>query len=261
MRFQILGSGGAVPVPLPFCKCALCANARKDHSLRRNSSCLYVPEIRTLVDCPEDISDSLNRHCVSGVDNLFITHWHPDHCFGLRILLESYYDFIESRPLKQIDVFIPKASYEKLRSIYPVDFFINIQKMGNLTLIDDGDSFEFGDMKVSVVGYGGKGSTHCAFLFEQAGKRALYAPCDTIDFEGSVEDLDLLVHECGLLSKVDTEISFSDMIERFKDWKPKRVVLTHFEEPELRLFSDSYDAWKEECSNLKFAEDGMLIEV
>ena len=77
MKFKILGSGGAMPVPRPFCQCELCSLARKNKKYRRNSCSAFIEEIRTLIDCPEDIGNSLNTENIKQIDNMFITHWHP----------------------------------------------------------------------------------------------------------------------------------------------------------------------------------------
>ena len=83
MELIILGSGGAIPTPRPFCQCIICKKARKlGEPYKRNSSSLFIQDINTVIDCGEDISDSLNRRDVKKIDNLFITHWHPDHTFG-----------------------------------------------------------------------------------------------------------------------------------------------------------------------------------
>ena len=88
MKLTILGSGGAMPTPRPYCQCAICKKARKfGEPFKRNSSSIFINEINTVIDCGEDIADSLNRRNVKKVDNLFITHSHPDHTFGLRHLL------------------------------------------------------------------------------------------------------------------------------------------------------------------------------
>ena len=79
-----------MPTPRPLCDCGVCERARKEGApYIRNSSSLYLEEINTVIDAPEDIGSSLNRENITGVENVFITHWHPDHTFGLRVILEA----------------------------------------------------------------------------------------------------------------------------------------------------------------------------
>lgn len=126
--------------PRPFCQCKTCKKARKvGEPYRRNSSSLFINEINTVIDCGEDIADSLNRRSVKQVKNLFITHWHPDHTFGFRPILEAYYDFRNSKPERTVNVYIPKKVYETLKQEYPaIDYLISIQKTGRLHLIEKG---------------------------------------------------------------------------------------------------------------------------
>jgi ribonuclease BN (tRNA processing enzyme) len=59
----------------------LTQKARKDKSLQRDCSCFWIDDIKTLVDCPETVGNSANKAGIAEIQNLFITHWHPDHCF------------------------------------------------------------------------------------------------------------------------------------------------------------------------------------
>ncbi len=255
-------------LPRPLCECELCKRARKDNSLKRNSSCAYIPEIKTLIDCPEDIADSLNRHNVTKVNNLLITHWHPDHTFGLRLLLEANYDFVNNKAEKQINIYIGKKVYETLKQRYPaLDYQVNVLKLAKINIIEDGDILEFGDAKIKVAGYTGKESEWYGYLFENNGKKLLYTPCDTINFKeySKYTELDYWVTETGIISDtVENEIYFPDMIKRIKEIQPKKTILTHIEELELKLHGeDALEKRKKEYQdiNINIAYDGMEIEL
>lgn len=266
LTLTILGSSGAMPTPRPFCDCKTCEKARKEgEPYRRNSSSLLIDEIDTVIDCGEDIADSLNRRCVKKVENLFITHWHPDHTFGLRPILEANYDFRTEKPKRTVNVYIPKKVFETLEQKFPaIDYFLNSQKTGKLHLIEDGDRIKIGDITIGVVGYQGKDSDTYAYLIEKNDKKVLYAPCDTISFDNykNFSDLDVLINECGLFSDVPTEISFEELMKRIREIKPKRSIMTHIEEVEINIWGEDYlQKMKEKYSdiNLDFASDGMEI--
>ena len=269
MKFKILGSGGAMPVPRPFCQCKLCTLARKNKKYKRNSCSAFIEDIKTLIDCPEDIGDSLNRNNIKQVDNLFITHWHPDHTFGLRVVLESNFDFIENKPTKCINVYIAKRVYETLKEKYSaIDYHTNVLKVAKIIFIEDEDKIKCNDVIISVVGYNGKKSDWYAFLFEKNGKRLLYSPCDTLHFNKyqKFKNIDWWVTECGIFShdKVKTELSFPDLIKRLKKVNPKKAVLVHIEEIELQRWGLEYlKKLKEEHKdiNLEFAHDGLVLEL
>ena len=269
MKFKILGSGGAMPVPRPFCQCELCSLARKNAKYKRNSCSAFVEDINTLIDCPEDIGDSLNRENIKQVDNLFITHWHPDHTFGLRVLLEAKFDFIEKKSLKCVNIYIAKKVYETLKEKYPtIEYCTNVIKVAKIKFIDDGDKLIFNDITINVVGYNGKNSDWYAFLFEKNGIRLLYSPCDTLHFNSysKFKNIDLWVTECGIFShdKVKSEISFPDLLRRLKKIHPKKTILVHIEEIELQRWGLDYlKKLKEEQKDIKleFAQDGLVLEV
>lgn len=268
MHLTILGSGGAISTPRPFCDCAVCKKARKlGEPYRRNSSSLFIDDINTVIDCGEDIADSLNRRDVKKVDNLFITHWHPDHTFGLRTILEANFDFINNKAKKAINVYIPDKVFKTLKEKFPtIDYFLNIQKTGNLCLIKDGDEIKIKDVTISAIGYSGADSDTYAYLISQDEKKVLYAPCDTIDFVNykNFKNLDLLINECGLFSTVSSELSFDDLMDRVRKIKPKKTILTHIEEPEINFYGEGYlKKVKEKYSdvNFNFAIDGMKINI
>jgi len=268
MKLTILGSGGAIPTPRPFCQCIICRKARKlGEPYKRNSSSLFIQDINGVIDCGEDIADSLNKRNIQKIDNLFITHWHPDHTFGLRPILQANLDFEKDKPYKKINLYVPKKTFETLKEkISAIDYFINVQKLVVLHLVDDGDKIKIGDMKISVVGYKGKQSDIYAYLIESKGKKVLYAPCDTISFDNykNFSNLDLLINECGLFSGDKTEISFSALMERIREIKPKKTIITHIEEIELNEFGEKhFEKSKKQYPdvNFDFAYDGMKIKI
>ena len=135
-----------------------------------------------------------------------------------------------------------------------------------VNFIEDGESVEFGKIKVTAVGFTGKDSETFSYLFEEGEKKVLYAPCDTISFkrEEDFKDLDLLINECGLFSKISGEICFSDLMKRLKNMCPKRTILTHIEEIEVNAFGEEHlQKMKDKHSdvNFDFAHDGMQIQL
>ena len=86
VRVTVLGSGGALVTPRPGCPCRVCVSARRSPGEARGGPSVYVHDAHVLIDAPEDVVWSLNRVGIRRVDHLFITHWHPDHSAGLRVL-------------------------------------------------------------------------------------------------------------------------------------------------------------------------------
>lgn len=268
MKLTILGSGGATPTPRPFCRCPVCERARKEgEPYKRNSSSLFVNDIFAIIDCGEDIGDSLNRRNVKRVDSLFITHWHPDHTYGLRPLLEAYFNFETNKPDRRVTVYIPRNVFEELKRHYPsISHFSDTLKVAMIQHINHTQSVQLGNIKITAVGYKGEHSSIFAYLLEESNKKVLYAPCDTINFEQKIYDLDLLINECGLFSyeKIRGEISFPALMRRIRMLRPKKTVLTHIEEIEINTWGWHYlEKMKNKYKDISFdfAFDGMEIEI
>ena len=267
MKLIFLGTGGAIPTPRLFGECNLCNKAReKGIPYKRNSSSLYIDKINGIIDCPEDISDSINSKNIFNIKTLFITHWHPDHTFGLRLLLEANYDFINRKALKKIDIYISKNVYMDLRRHYPnIDYMENEEKMCNIKFIEHNESVEINGVRVTAIGYKGINSCIYGYLLEEKNKKILYTPCDTIEYEQEIYNLDYMITECGMFSKeIKSEIQFDDLINKIRKFKCKKVFLTHIEEIELSKFGYEYlNKVSSEYSDvdLTFAYDGLVLDI
>lgn len=268
MKLLFLGTGGAMPTPRPFCQCETCKKARTIGApYKRNSSSLFIKDINTVIDCGEDIASSLNRENIKEVDNLFITHWHPDHTFGLRAIIEANFNFRTNKPNHVINLYIPKKVYKQLQKMFPaIDYYINVQKTAKLHLIEDNQKLKFKNITIIPIGFTGKNSETYGYLFEEKNKKTLYSPCDTIGFNNykNQKDLDLLITECGLFSKVSTEISFEQEIKRIREIKPKGVIFTHIEEIETKIWKEKHfldQKKKYKDINFDYAKDGQIIDI
>jgi phosphoribosyl 1,2-cyclic phosphate phosphodiesterase len=87
MKLEFLGSGGNSPIPTPTCRCEVCAEARTEgipYARRGNS--MYLHDLNALIDAPEYAFSNLNRAGIDRLEYVFLTHWHPDHVNGLRVV-------------------------------------------------------------------------------------------------------------------------------------------------------------------------------
>ena len=268
IKLTILGSGGSIPTPRPFCSCALCLKAKEEgEPYKRNSSSLFVHGINAVIDCGEDVAESLNRRNIKRVDRLFITHWHPDHTFGLRLILESNFDFSKRKPIRPLHLYIPSKVLQGLTKYYGIfDYLINKRKTAILHTTEHGDEIKIDDISVKTIGYKGKESDTYAYSIERGSKKILYSPCDTIEFDNykKFRNLDLWITECGVLTTHLSEILFNAMIQRIMKIRPKKTILTHLEEPDIASFSLDYPNGlkkKYRDLNIDFAYDGMEIKI
>lgn len=86
MKLEILGSGGAVTTPRPFCTCPVCRLARQGSAKDgRLGPSVFVHGPDLLIDTPEEISVQLNRSTIQAISACTYSHWHPDHTSGKRV--------------------------------------------------------------------------------------------------------------------------------------------------------------------------------
>lgn len=113
-------------------------------------------------------------------------------------------------------------------------------------------------------------------MFEQDGKKLIYAPCDCKQFPGNeiLYDADILVIGntfIGNILKKNTIIhedhplrkelhSMENIIEIKGKYKIKKVIITHIEEDWGKSF-DEYKELEKNYQNIFFAYDGMKVEI
>lgn len=268
MRIKILGSGGSIPTPKIGCSCSVCTKARNiGKPYKRNSNSIYLFNTKSIFDCPEDINASVNENAIEEIEAVFITHWHPDHCFGLRLLMQCGYNFYSEKVNHQFSLFIPENVYKILIEVYPaIKFQLESLKTAKLMLIADREVITLNESTIQPIGFTGKDADTFGYLISDGSRNVLYSPCDTMGFNKYKEfrNLDLWITECGCFSDYKGEISFEKVIERINEINPAKTIFTHIEEEELNMagweymekLKDKYDE-----INFDFAFDNMEIEI
>jgi len=267
MEFIILGSGGATPIPRPLCQCSICRRARKGIG-KRNHCSAFLTKANFLFDCGEDIKESLNRENIKRIDTLFLTHWHPDHSFGLREVLEANYDFRREKAARVITIYIARRVFDQLKHNFPaILHWVKDKKLARIKFLEHGQRVKAKGATITAIGFTGKNASTYGFLIE-AKKRLFYAPCDTIQLRERFipKNIDILVHELGIFSYglLKTEISFPDMIKRIERINPEKAILTHIEEVELKAHGEyklKEIERKYKQLHLKIAFDGLRIRI
>ena len=282
MELRIIGSSGNACTPWPTCTCPLCMRARtlggKDE---RYGNHLYIEELGLLTDASEHLFTRLNRFGVTDIRRLVISHWHPDHTAGLRIIQALSGTFL--RPdANHLHLYLTRAVYEETRKkVSPaLDHYLENSNT-TLTFLEDGAPLAFdGWIMTPVTAPQHLGGAHTIthFLFEHTGKRVFFAPDETKYLDLSrceLENLDLLIKECGYFThgtdgvrivpttfalEVPEEITFEETIAQLETIGPKRVILTEIEESFKRTHED-YEtlAARHAHLNLEFAYDNMTI--
>ena len=282
MKFIIIGSGGCVCLPKPLCQCKICVEARnKGGRYKRYGCSLYLKDASLLVDTPEDIAHSLNAADVRSVERILYTHSDPDHTLGMRVLEQlrlEWLDYYEKIPPRSpIDVYATPEVMETLNGIgigygALLDYYVGM-RLANRKLITE--PVTFGNIKITAVPVG-KSKSVSVFVFEENGRKVVYAPCDCKPFPAveSMRNADLLIIGNTFISDVlkDNRIigtdhplrqelhSMEEVIEIKRKLSIADVIVTHIEEDWGKSYDD-YITLENEYPNVKFAYDGMAVEV
>ena len=155
MNLEILGSGGAVATPKPFCNCESCKDARnKNHTRFGPSVFIHGPDI--LIDTPEEISVEVNRSKIKNLNAVLYSHWHPDHTAGKRFF-EMNIDWIGLPPQnKKTKVIITEkiaSTFETNMSIMDnLKYFIYLGII-DLIKVENDKEIELSGYKIKPVQY------------------------------------------------------------------------------------------------------------
>lgn len=171
----------------------------------------------------------------------------------------------------------PEELHENLRSIQSqygplLDYY---EKRGFIRQSPFRDSIQVGPAKIDAIPVDRGEQTAFIYVFERAGRRIVYAPCDLKPFperrtEVQRPDLPVIqpgIFETGLKHRfkypVDhisraTLYTFEQTLELATRIEAKKVLFVHLEEYWNRGFDD-YCAL--ESDGIRFAYDGMRIEV
>jgi phosphoribosyl 1,2-cyclic phosphate phosphodiesterase len=254
MNFLVTGSGGALRIPNATCQCATCREARaRGVPYKRLGQSLYLREIAALFDASEDVNEAINAYSVARVDLIFITHWHPDHTAGIRVIEALH----AASGGKRVEVFLPPGGLDfSINGNSILEWFV---RSGYCSLHALDAPVERGTVTVTPVpldnGYA------LAFVVDSAGKRLVHAPCHAMYLPDRPElrNADVLVMGMGTPDgKEPGKTSFADNLSAIAALSPRRAVLTHIEE-DWKMGHDELVAFAGRYHGVEIAFDGMEI--
>jgi phosphoribosyl 1,2-cyclic phosphate phosphodiesterase len=286
MKLIILGSGGSVSIPRPFCNCKNCEKARREGvPFARTGPAMFISgEENILFDTPEEIRLQIERERISDVEYAFYTHWHQDHTQGMRIFEHMNFSYPEEPKKEPIKVYIPENSYAEFKKNCPLLSFYEEKKYIKIKKIKDRKGIQIAEIKITPLDFKRMDRVRYGYLIEKKGKRVLYAPCSTfgLHLDEYYENLDLLIMEIGWFGKTKEmrkklpkehawhdHISFEENLKVVKKIKPKRTILTHIDGTRHLKVDNDYSFTVEQTkkyseklnSKIDIAYDGMEIEV
>ncbi|AZB41704.1 hypothetical protein CEF21_04985 [Bacillus sp. FJAT-42376] len=282
MKIEFLGTGGAMTIPRPLCRCAVCEEARElGVPYSRSGPSLFIHGLNLLFDTPEDIYFQINRSSIPSIDGVFYSHWHPDHVMGRRILESLNADWRNHPPNHtKTKVYLPKqVAVDFQRFLGSGDHFAFFEQQGFVDLreLKDGDSVWVKDTIITPFRLAE--DYVYAFLLENSGEKVVIAMDETNNWKPGpeVKGADLAILPAGIFVThpltgerliaadhplLKEECTFTETIEIIKALGAKKTMLTHIEE----ISGLSHDDLKEvekvlaaEKLNVEFAYDTLIV--
>lgn len=258
-----LGTGGCIRVPTFNCKCSVCEEARRENTTRTRASLGLIGKETTIIDASPDLSSQLERESIRKIDNIFITHWHFDHVWGLAEIVEPTF-MSDWKPVK---VYLPA----KALPLYQ-------QAMGYMSNVIDIHPVNPGDIiKTIDAEYHVVKTNHTAAsvgYVVNAGKRLAYLiDSFTLSQETRdvVSDVDILVLD-ALLDKMtvmeDRWLHFSvdEAVDFWRSTEVENCVLSHLTCHSLvdgKIVAGysvkERDDYEKQYEGLVFAYDGLRL--
>ena len=158
MRIEVLGSGGAIATPRPFCGCHVCAAARAHGPPNaRTGPSVFVHGPDVLIDTPEESRSQLAFSSIRHVDAGLYSHWHPDHTAGRRVW-EAGFDFRgwppEEKQSRCTPIYLPEQvarDFDAYLGIREHFAFLEHLRVVRLEIVSDGESIELGGTRITPV--------------------------------------------------------------------------------------------------------------
>lgn len=278
MKLKLLGTGGVTPVPKPCCNCELCSNVREKGIIDyQTGSSMFIYEDNILFDTPEEVRFQLNKANIDNVENIILTHWHPDHTQGIRIVEQINFNRIRGQPKGQpINLYIAEKQLELFKKFGSGNMLSYYENKGIIKIIylRHNERIKFNNTTVTPL-YISKTEGYY-FLIEdnKTGKKVVYAPCEYQELKvyKELKNIDIFIAHClyfenkNIGSGVDyseTEDSFEKMLLDSKEMQAKKIVITHIEEEfqlTIEQLNEEVKKYYKEY-NIEFAKDGYKLEL
>jgi phosphoribosyl 1,2-cyclic phosphate phosphodiesterase len=253
MKLEVLGSGGAVTTPKPFCQCTVCVTARHGSPVdSRFGPSVFIHGPDLLIDTPEEISVQLNRSTIQTIKACTYSHWHPDHTSGKRIF-EMNRDWIGFPPNdKSTRVYLTEKVVETFGQFLGIKGhfdFLSYSNLISLKIIGNSEEFYLNDFRIKPVQLGqdysfgfeifGFGNRILIIMdelkFWQPGDHILNTRYDLIYMPLGIVDVNPITHKRNIDENhpvLKDEQTISETLEYMNRLLSGRFLLSHIEEPD-----------------------------
>lgn len=244
---------------------------------------MYLPELRAMIDVSEFGPFNLNRWEITELDHLFLTHWHPDHTAGLRLLamkpteVREGETHLEGKRQSIPTVVTTRDVYERTcEQVGTLRYYVEELELADIHFLDE-NPFQADQFRVEAVPYSltADGPTEATGLVFRDGKETLALVADDArHFDETLlpNDLDAIVLECGHFvygpdgerirseGEDSDDLSHEEIRELVLRIDPDQAFLSHIS----HHYGRSYDDFREqerEYERIKFAYDGLAVTV
>lgn len=90
-KFQFLGTGGSMGIPVIGCKCDVCCSTSPYNKRLRSSGLITIGERRFLIDVGPDFRAQALNYGLEDLSGILLTHAHADHIAGLDDVRAYYF--------------------------------------------------------------------------------------------------------------------------------------------------------------------------
>ncbi|MBU1973822.1 MAG: hypothetical protein KKH52_00330, partial [Nanoarchaeota archaeon] len=225
---------------------------------------------------------------IKKIENIFYTHWHPDHTEGMRVVEEITTEWSNKHPFKllnhgkPIKIYAPNEVIKQVINIKsPLGSYFDYFESQNFVKIYDlefNTEKSFKNIKITPIKNNcNKKIVSTSYLIKENDKKIVYMPCDLKPFEDHdfLQDCDLFIVGSPFIESdrgikkipvnhpLKNELfSMNEIIDLIEKYHIKKTVIVHIEE----MWGLSYDDYAElERKYLKyniiFSYDGLIIKI
>lgn len=183
MKIKMLGTSAATSMPLPFCNCRVCIQARKNKGkdARKRASAIINNEM--LIDLGPDLCTSANLYDIdiSKIKYLLQTHSHTDHFDGGHFV--TRWSKYAAKNLEHLDIFCSMKTAENINHLIKenepsIDLFEEKYKKDmkyDLHILEHGEKIKYDNYTITAIDSKHDDAAYALiYVIEYENKKILY---------------------------------------------------------------------------------------
>lgn len=247
MNIEFLGTAGYHPSETRHTSCAVIERA--------------APDRHFVLDAGTGFFRLIGRSLPAHID-IFLSHAHLDHIFGLTFYLDLLHS---AKSPCELTIYGARECLDAVLGLFDSPLF-PVAYSGKCVIVEPGQSLDVDGVKVSACPLTHPGGS-LAYRFDWPGKSLGYVT-DTVG-DGSyipfITGVDLLIHERNFsdnmqeLAELSGHCTTEDVIRVAEQSRAGRLVVTHFN-PLVEGDPLDEDHLRHVCPNVIAARDGLILE-